>query len=165
MDEARAIAAQADSDYRTACAQRDTAVLDFERAQVRAPHNGIVANLLLHPGDYAVAGKAAMAMIDTDTFRVEGYFEETKVPRIRVGAATEITLWGWAKPLTGHVESIAPGIEDRERTDNTGELANIDPSYTWVRLAQRIPVRIAVDALPDGRSLVAGQSATVVVEP
>ncbi|MEX2744627.1 efflux RND transporter periplasmic adaptor subunit [Rhizobium mongolense] len=163
-DEARAIAAKADSDYRSALLQRATATLDLERAQVRAPHNGTITNLLLHAGDYAVAGKAVPALVDSDPFRIEGYFEETKLPQIRLGAKAEIKLLGWPKPLTGHVRSIAAGIEDRERSDGPGSLANINPSYTWVRLAQRVPVVIAVDAPPAGTLLVAGQSATVVLQ-
>jgi RND family efflux transporter MFP subunit len=164
-DEARAIAAQADSDYRSALLQRATATLDLERAQVRAPHNGTITNLSLHAGDYAVAGKAVMALVDSDSFRIEGYFEETKLPQIKLGATAEIKLLGWPKPLTGHVRSIAAGIEDRERSDGPGSLANINPSYTWVRLAQRVPVVIAMDTPPEGTLLVAGQSATVVIQP
>ncbi|NKL33217.1 efflux RND transporter periplasmic adaptor subunit [Rhizobium leguminosarum bv. viciae] len=162
-DEARAIAAKADSDYRSALSQRASTSLDLERAEVRAPHNGIVANLSLHAGDYAVAGKPAMALINTDSFRVEGYFEETKMSHIKVGASADIKLLGWPEHLKGRVASIASGIEDRERSDSAGTLANINPSFTWVRLAQRVPVRIAVDTLPDGVALVAGQSATVTI--
>lgn len=164
-DEARASAAKAESDYRSALLQRAAAALDLERAEVRAPHNGTITNLSLHAGDYAVAGKAVMALVDSDTFRIEGYFEETKLPQITLGAKVEIRLLGWPEPLTGHIRSIAAGIEDRERSDSAGGLANINPSYTWVRLAQRIPVVIAVDTAPEGTVLVAGQSATVVIRP
>ncbi len=164
-DEARESAAKADADYRSAVSQRAAAALDLERAQVQAPHNGVITNLSLHAGDYAVAGKAVMALVDSDTFRVEGYFEETKLPGIRIGAAAEIKLLGRPSPISGHVKSIAAGIEDRERSDTTGSLANINPSYNWVRLAQRVPVIISVDAPRDGTPLVAGLSATVAIKP
>jgi RND family efflux transporter MFP subunit len=162
-DEAQATAAKADSDYRSALSQRASAALDLERAEVRAPHNGIIANLSLHPGDYAITGKAAMALINTDSFRVEGYFEETKMPHIKVGATADIKLLGWPQQLHGRVMSIASGIEDRERSDAAGSLANINPSFTWVRLAQRVPVRISVEDPPEGVTLVAGQTATVTI--
>lgn len=86
------------------------------------------------------------------------------MPQIRLGATAEIQLLGWTNPLTGHVKSIAAEIEDRERSDGPGSLANINPSYTWVRLAQRVPVVIAVDSAPQGTMLVARQSATVVIQ-
>ena len=104
-----------------------------------------------------------MALVDTDTLRVEGYFEETKLSRIHVGDQVRIRLMGDARPLTGHVESIAAGIEDRDRGQGASLLANVNPTFNWVRLAQRVPVRIALDDIPDSARLVAGRSATVEV--
>ncbi|QIB33965.1 efflux RND transporter periplasmic adaptor subunit [Ancylobacter pratisalsi] len=155
--------AEAEASLRQARAERDLARLNLERAEVKAPVNGTLTNLSLRPGDYLTAGTAKVALVDTDSLRVEGYFEETKLARIDVGAPVSIHLMGQATPLDGHVESIAAGIEDRERTVGTGLLANINPTFSWVRLAQRVPVRIAFDHVPDDARLVAGLTATVSV--
>jgi RND family efflux transporter MFP subunit len=164
-EEASTAEAKAEADYHGAVAAREAAALDLKRSEVRAPVNGIITNLSLRPGDYVSAGKAVMALVDADSFRVEGYFEETKLPRIRLGAPVSITLMGQEGTIRGHVEGIAAGIEDRERSDASGSLANVNPSFAWVRLAQRVPVRIALDSVPDGMRLVAGLTATVVVQP
>lgn len=155
--------AEAEASLRQALAERDLARLNLDRAEVKAPVNGTITNLSLRPGDYLTAGTARMALVDTDSLRVEGYFEETKLARIAVGAPVSIRLMGQATPLDGHVESIAAGIEDRERTVGTGLLANINPTFSWVRLAQRVPVRIAFDHMPEEARLVAGLTATVSV--
>jgi len=162
-EEARTTEAKAEADYQAALAQQGAAALDLTRSEVRAPVNGIITNSSLRPGDYVTAGKPVMALVDTDTFRVEAYFEETKLPRVHIGAPVAITLLGQAGTIRGHVESIAAGIEDRERIDVYGSLANVNPSFAWVRLAQRVPVRIALDSVPNGMRLVAGLTATVVV--
>ena len=104
-----------------------------------------------------------MALVDTDTLHVEGYFEETKLARIRVGDKVQVRLMGDRTTLPGHVESIAAGIEDRDRGEGTSLLANVNPTFSWVRLAQRVPVRIALDPIPSNMALVAGRSATVEV--
>lgn len=164
-EEALTAETKAEADHDVAVAARAAAALDLRRTEVHAPVNGIVTNLTLLPGDYVTAGKAVMALVATDTFRVEGYFVETKLPRIRVGAPASITLMGQTGTIRGHVDSIAAGIMDRERSDTSGLLANVNPSFAWVRLAQRVPVRIALDSVPAGMRLVAGLTATVVVQP
>ncbi|MBS7546187.1 HlyD family secretion protein [Ancylobacter oerskovii] len=156
--------AEAGASLRQAQADRDLAKLNLDRTEVKAPVNGTISNLSLRPGDYVTAGTAKVALVDTDSLRIEGYFEETKLARIRVGAPVTIRLMGQAAPLRGHVESIATGIEDRERTVGTGLLANINPTFSWVRLAQRVPVRIALDEMPENVQLVAGLTATVSVQ-
>jgi RND family efflux transporter MFP subunit len=163
-EEASTTEAKAEADNQAAVAQRDAAALDLKRSEVRAPVNGVVTNSSLLPGDYVMAGQPVMALVDTDTLRIEGYFEETKLPGIRIGAPVAITLMGQTGTIRGHVESIAAGIKDRERSDTSGSLANINPSFAWVRLAQRVPVRIALDSVPDDVHLVAGLTATVVVQ-
>ena len=102
-------------------------------------------------------------MIDSDSFRVEGYFEETKLRRIRVGEDATVKLIGDSRVLSGHVESIAYGIEDQSRSTSTELLASVNPTFSWVRLAQRIPVRIKLDDVPPDRLLVAGRTATVSI--
>ncbi len=148
---------------RQAIANRELAQLNLDRSEVRATVNGTISNLSLRPGDYVSAGSAKVALIDTDSLRVEGYFEETKLPRIHIGNEVYIHLMGQTEKLTGHVESIAYGIEDRERTSGS-LLANITPTFSWVRLAQRVPVRIALDKVPEGTKLIAGLTATVEVQ-
>jgi len=139
------------------------AMLNLERSTVLAPVNGIVSNLNLLPGRYVNAGAAVFALIDSDTFRVEGYFEETKLRRIHVGEEATVKLIGEARVLSGHVESIAYGIEDQNRTTSSELLALVNPTFSWVRLAQRIPVRIKLDNVPPDLPLVAGRTATVSV--
>lgn len=146
-----------------ATAARDLARLNLERSEVRAPVSGVITNFTVRPGDYVAAGAAKVALIDTDSLRVEAYLEETKLNRVHVGDSATIWLMGQPTPLHGHVESIAAGIEDRERTVGAGLLANINPTFSWVRLAQRIPVRIRLDPAPDGVNLVAGMTATVYI--
>jgi RND family efflux transporter MFP subunit len=145
---------------------RDLARLNLERTTIRAPVNGVVTNVELQPGDYASAGRQALALVATDTLHVDGYFEETKLPRIRVGDRAEVRIMGIATALPGQVESIAAGIEDRERAASGSDLANVNPSFSWVRLAQRIPVRVKLDPPPSDVRLIAGRTATVsIIEP
>ncbi|CCE00203.1 HlyD family secretion protein [Bradyrhizobium sp. STM 3809] len=154
---------QAQASYDQALADQAVAKLNLERSEVHAPVNGVITNMDLRPGAYVSAGKGVMALVDTDTLHVEGYFEETKLPRIRVGAAVRIRLMGTGEVLTGHVESIAAGIEDRDRAEGASLLANVTPTFNWVRLAQRVPVRIALDDASRRSELVSGRSATVDV--
>jgi RND family efflux transporter MFP subunit len=154
---------EAQASYDQAVADRGVAQLNLDRSEVHASVNGIITNMDLRPGAYVTAGHGVMALVDTDTLRVEGYFEETKLPRIHVGDPVRIRLMGDARPLTGHVESIAAGIEDRDRSQGTNLLANVNPTFNWVRLAQRVPVRIVLDDIPDRALLVTGRSATVEV--
>lgn len=164
-EQARLAAEQAEAALAQGIADQRLAALNLERSAVRASVNGTVTNLALHPGDYVPAGKAVLALVDADSLRVEGYFEETKLPRIHLGDPVAISLMGQPGTLTGHVQSIAAAIEDRERSGGTGLLANINPTFTWVRLAQRVPVRIALNGVPEGTRLVAGLTATVEVRP
>ncbi|WP_447021530.1 efflux RND transporter periplasmic adaptor subunit [Xanthobacter sp. ZOL 2024] len=164
-EQAQTTLTQADAAYQQAVSERDIARLNLERSEIKAPTNGIVTNLELRRGDYVSTGKAVVALVDTDSLRVEGYFEETKLPRIHVGDAVTIRLMGEPTLLRGRVQSVAAAIEDRERVVGTGLLANINPTFNWVRLAQRVPVRIAIEEVPPDIRLVAGLTATVEIEP
>ena len=164
VEEARAADLQAQADVKRAIADRDLAKLNLERSSVKAQVNGRVTNVNLRPGAYVTVGKGVFALIDSDTLRVEGYFEETKLHNIHVGDAATIRLMGGGRELQGRVDSIAGGIEDRERTEGSNLLANVNPTFTWVRLAQRIPVRIKLDAPPGDLSLVVGRTATVSID-
>jgi multidrug resistance efflux pump len=156
MDQAQAGVAQAE-------VALNAAQLNMQRAQVRAPVDGLVTNLELREGSYASAGRAALALVDTESFYVEGYFEETKLARIHVGDHVHVLPMGAITALEGQVESIAAGIADRDRSTSANLLPSVTPSFNWVRLAQRIPVRVKLDTLPAGTRLVAGQTVTVEV--
>jgi RND family efflux transporter MFP subunit len=150
----------------SARAQRDVARLNLDRTTIRAPVNGIVTNVELRPGDYATVGRQMLALLDTDTIHVDGYFEETKLPWIRVGDRALVHIMGIKATLQGSVESIDAGIEDRERSASSQALANVNPTFSWVRLAQRIPVRIKLDPTARDIRLIAGRTATVsIVDP
>lgn len=165
VEAARAANLEAKAAYDQASADRDLAKLNLARSTVQASVNGRITNMELRPGAYVTTGRGVMALIDGDTLRVEGYFEETKLPRIHVGDRASVRLMGETTTLTGRVESFAGGIEDRERTAGSSLLANVNPTFAWVRLAQRVPVRIALDPAPEGVRLVSGRTATVAVEP
>jgi multidrug resistance efflux pump len=142
---------------------RDTARLNLDRTIIRSTVNGIVANLELQPGDYAVVGRQVMAVVNTDSIYADGYFEETKLPSIQVGDKAVVHLMGVDTDLHGTVESVAAGIEDRERGASGNSLANINPTFSWVRLAQRIPVRVRLEDVPPDVRLIAGRTATVSI--
>ena len=156
---------QAQAAYDQALADRDLAQLNLARSEVNASVRARSPTWICVPGAYVTAGHGVMALVDRDTLHVDGYFEETKLPRIHVGDPVRVHLMGQNGDLTGHVESIAGGIEDRERSEGANLLANINPSFTWVRLAQRIPVRVALDHVPEGVRLITGRTATVEVNP
>ncbi|MBT9431145.1 HlyD family secretion protein [Candidatus Sodalis endolongispinus] len=142
----------------------DSARLNLARAQVRAPVDGMITNLVLRQGSYATTGKPVLALVDSGSFYVEGYFEETKLPRIHIGAAVRVIPMGGNGPFTGRVESIAAGIAERDRVTGDNLLPSVNPTFNWVRLAQRIPVRVRIDPLPATQRLVAGQTVTVEVQ-
>ena len=144
---------------------RDAAALNLKRTQVRASVNGVVTNLDLHPGDYVGAGAQAMALIDQDSLRVEGYFEETKLPLICIGAPVTVRLMGEEREIHGRVDSIAYGINDDSRSNAGNLLPSVEPTFSWVRLAQRIPVRVRLEKVPAGLRLISGRTATVTVQP
>ncbi|KAF1013183.1 MAG: p-hydroxybenzoic acid efflux pump subunit AaeA [Stenotrophomonas maltophilia] len=148
----------------TAQAAVDLAELSLARTEVRAPADGRVNDRTMRVGDYVVAGKPVLALLDTGSFRIDGYFEETRLRGVAPGQPVDIRLMGEATPLRGHVDSIAAGIEDRYRSNGSSLLPNVTPAFDWVRLAQRIPVRIAIDEVPAGVELIAGRTATVTVQ-
>jgi multidrug resistance efflux pump len=104
-----------------------------------------------------------MALVNTDTCMWMAISRKPKLPRIHVGDRVAIRLMGSAVPLRGHVESIAAGIEDRDRAQGAKLLADVNPTFNWVRLAQRVPVRVSLDHIPADETLVAGRTATVEI--
>jgi multidrug resistance efflux pump len=158
-----AVAAQAQ--YQQAVANLDQARVNLERTQIRSPVNGWVTNLLTQLGDYANVGENIISLVDSDSFWIDGYFEETNLEPIRVGDPATIKLMGYSQVVRGHVGSIARGINVANAQPNGQGLANVNPIFTWVRLAQRIPVRIHIDQVPEGVVLAAGMTATVQIDP
>jgi multidrug resistance efflux pump len=163
LDNARRQSETAAANYRQAIASRDTAALNLRRTEVRASVNGFITNLNLAKGTFASQGKPVMALIDSDSYRVQGYFEETKIPHIRPGASTEIYLMDGSPALQGTVVGIARGITDQDNKDGPELLSSVNPTFTWVRLAQRIPVRVHITHVPPGVLVSAGMTCTVVI--
>jgi multidrug resistance efflux pump len=153
------------AEYDRALADQAVAQLNLDRTSYKAPIDGYITNADLRIGGYQTAGRPLFALVAADSFYVAAYMEETKLQRVKVGDKAVIRLMGTRPDLTGHVESIARGIVDRERTDGSTLLPNVNPTFSWVRLAQRIPVRIALDPTPKVVKLVAGQTATVTIMP
>ena len=158
-----ALASQAQ--YQQAVANLDQARVNLERTQIRSPVNGWVTNLLAQLGDYANVGQNEISVVDADSFWVDGYFEETNLEPIQVGDPASVKLMGYSQIVRGHVGSIARGINVANAQPNGQGLANVNPIFTWVRLAQRIPVRIHIDQVPEGVVLAAGMTVTVQVDP
>jgi multidrug resistance efflux pump len=158
---AQASAAQ----YRQALAQRDQAKVNLERTEIRSSVNGWVTNLLARFGDYATVGQKLISVVDADSFWVDGYFEETSLGRIHDGDPATVKLMGYSQLVRGHVDGVARGINVPNAQPNQAGLASVNPIFTWVRLAQRMPAHIHIDQVPDGVRLVAGMTATVQIEP
>jgi multidrug resistance efflux pump len=158
-----ALASQAQ--LQQAQANLDQARVNLERTEIRSPVNGWVTNLLAQLGDYANVGQNEISVVDADSFWVDGYFEETNLDRIQVGDPASVKLMGYSQIVRGHVGSIARGINVANAQPNGQGLANVNPIFTWVRLAQRIPVRIHIDQVPEGVVLAAGMTATVQIDP
>ncbi|WGD50101.1 HlyD family secretion protein [Bradyrhizobium sp. CB1650] len=160
--DANAVAAQAQ--YQQAVANRDQAKVNLERTQIRSPVNGWVTNLYARVGDYAAIGKNAISVVDADSFWVDAYFEETQLASMHEGDPAKIKLMGYSQIVRGEVGGVARGIKVSNAQSDTQGLATVNPIFTWVRLAQRVPVHIGIDQVPDGVRLVAGMTATVQVD-
>ena len=156
-------ASAAEAAYQQALAALDAAKLNLARTRVVSPVDGYVTNLNVFRGDYATAGAAKLAIVDSHSFWVYGYFEETKLPHVHIGDKAEVRLMSGGT-LEGHVESISRGIYDRDNPQSRELLADVNPTFNWVRLAQRVPVRVRIDSVPDGVMLAAGITCTVVVK-
>jgi hypothetical protein len=159
-------AIQARAALEAAQQQFDQADANLRRTQARSTVNGYVTNLLMRVGDFAHQGTANASIIDSDSYWIDGYFEETKMARVFVGDRVEAKLMGYAQPIMGHVATVTRGIGVSNAAPGTQGLPNVDVVYALVRLAQRIPVRIAIDQAPQSIPLVSGMTATVtILEP
>jgi RND family efflux transporter MFP subunit len=155
-------ASTAEAQLQQAQAALDAAQLNLERTKVYSPVDGYVTNLNVYRGDYATAGTPKLAIVDSHSFWVYGYFEETKLPHVRIGDQAEMRLMSGGV-LKGHVQSISRGIYDRDNPESRELLADVNPTFNWVRLAQRVPVRVHIDEVPAGMVLSAGTTCTVVI--
>jgi RND family efflux transporter MFP subunit len=160
--ESTALAAEAQ--YQQALANLDLARVNLGRTEIRSPVNGWVTNLAAQLGDYATVGHEQISLVDADSFWVDGYFEETNLESIHLGDPASVKLMGYRDIVRGHVESIARGINVANAQPNGQGLAIVNPIFTWVRLAQRIPVRIHIDEVPKDVTLAAGLTATVQID-
>ncbi|MFG1204194.1 HlyD family secretion protein [Xanthobacter aminoxidans] len=165
-EEKQSFAASADmavAAYQQALADRDQAKLNLSRTRIVSLVNGYVTNLLTQVGDYGTSGQRALSVVDSDSFWVDGYFEETVLSGIHVGDKAKVALMAYPTPLTGHVTGIGRGIAIPNVAPDVSGLASVNPVFTWVRLAQRVPVRIALDPVPPSVTLSAGLTATVTI--
>ncbi|WP_345815392.1 HlyD family secretion protein [Paraburkholderia sp. PREW-6R] len=162
-EESRSRVEQAEAALADANVAIDTAKLNLQRSTIRSPVDGYLNDRAPRAGEYVAAGRAVLAVVDMHSFRVDGYFEETKLRGIDIGQPVDIKVMGEPNVLRGHVQSIVAAIEDRDRTQGMNLLPNVNPAFSWVRLAQRIPVRVALDEIPADFRMIAGRTATVSV--
>jgi multidrug resistance efflux pump len=154
----------AEASVAQANAQLRQAQVNVERTRIVSPVDGYITNLLSRLGDYLNVGVNAISVVDANSFWVDGYFEETTLAPIRIGDRARIKLIGYSQIVRGHVDSIARAINVSNAQPNTQGVADVNPIFTWVRLAQRIPVRVHIDEVPPGVILAAGMTATVEID-
>lgn len=163
LEESQSREARAQSALAEAQVAVDAAQLNLDRSVLRSPVDGHLNDRAPRVHEFVSAGRPVLSVVDSNSYHVDGYFEETKLSGIKVGQAVDIRVMGDNTRLRGHVLSIAAGIEDRDRSSGANLLPNVNPAFSWVRLAQRIPVRIAFDQVPDDFRMIAGRTATVSI--
>jgi multidrug resistance efflux pump len=154
----------AQANYNQALSDLAQARVNLERTTLRSPVNGYITNLRVQVGDYATARQRVLSIVDSDSFWVAGYFLETQLADIHLNDPAKILLLGHHKWLRGHVIGISRGIEVPNAQADSSGLATVNPIFTWIRLAQRVPVRIAIDEVPPSTTLVMGLTATVEID-
>jgi multidrug resistance efflux pump len=164
VDALKAQRTSAEATLAQAQTQLHQAQVNLRRTRIVSPVDGYVTNLLAQVGDYANVGVNTISLVDADSFWVEGYFEEINIAPIHVGDRAEIKLMGYSQPVRGRVDSITRAIDVSNAQPDVQGVATVNPIFTWVRLAQRIPVRIRIDQVPHGVRLVAGMTATVQID-
>lgn len=163
LEESQSREARARSAVNEAQVAVDTAQLNLDRSVVRSPVDGYLNDRAPRAHEFVTAGRPVLSVVDSASYHVDGYFEETKLSGIHIGDAVDIRVMGDNTRLRGHVQSLAAGIEDRDRSSGANLLPNVNPAFSWVRLAQRIPVRIAFDEVPEDFRMIAGRTATVSI--
>ncbi|MFC0266802.1 efflux RND transporter periplasmic adaptor subunit [Kushneria aurantia] len=145
-------------------AQLESARIDLQRSEVKAPVDGAIVNLQLREGNYVSQGQAQLSIVRQGSFYITAYFEETKIPAIDIGDEASVWLMGNNEEMHGHVAGIGRGIANNNTTPNGEMLPQVQQTFTWVRLSQRIPVDIVLDHVPDDVFLSAGMTASVRIE-
>ncbi|KAA5845588.1 MULTISPECIES: HlyD family secretion protein [Pseudomonas] len=163
LEESQSRVARAQSALAEAQVAVDSAQLNLDRSVIRSPVDGYVNDRAPRTQEFVTAGRPVLSVVDSNSFHIDGYFEETKLDGIHIGQGVDIRVVGDRARLRGHVESIVAGIEDRDRSSGSNLLPNVNPAFSWVRLAQRIPVRIAFDEVPEDFRMIAGRTATVSI--
>ncbi|MFA7901163.1 efflux RND transporter periplasmic adaptor subunit [Pseudomonas aeruginosa] len=163
LEESQSRQARARSAVSEAQVAVESAQLNLDRSVVRSPVDGYLNDRAPRNHEFVTAGRPVLSVVDSASYHVDGYFEETKLGGIHIGDVVDIRVMGDNTRLRGHVESFAAGIEDRDRSSGTNLLPNVNPAFSWVRLAQRIPVRIAFDEVPQDFRMIAGRTATVSI--
>jgi multidrug resistance efflux pump len=163
LEESQSRVARAEVALMEAQVAVDSAQLNLDRSTIRSPVDGYVNDRAPRNQEFVTAGRPVLSVVDSNSFHIDGYFEETKLDGIHVGQRVDIRVVGDRARLRGHVESIVAGIEDRDRSSGSNLLPNVNPAFSWVRLAQRIPVRIAFDEVPADFRMIAGRTATVSI--
>jgi multidrug resistance efflux pump len=158
-------AIMAEAQHQQAAANLEQSKVNLERTQIRSPVNGWVTNLLVQLGDYGSVGHNVISIVNADSFWIDAYFEETKLDSIHDGDPATVKLMGYSQNIRGHVDGVARGIDVSNMQPDSQGLATVNPIFTWVRLAQRVPVRVGIDQIPDGVRLAAGMTATVQINP
>jgi multidrug resistance efflux pump len=164
LDTSRLDMMEKQASFKQSVAVLNSAKIDLARTTYTSPASGKIINLELEKGDYVNRGVNRLALVKDNSYYVTGYFEETKIPSIKIGDKVEIWLMAGTLKLDGHVESIDSGISNSNSTPGNQMLPSVEATFAWVRLAQRIPVNIKIDHVPDGVNLSSGMSATVKVD-
>jgi multidrug resistance efflux pump len=163
LEESQSRQMRAESALAEAQVAVDAAQLNLDRSVIRSPVDGYLNDRAPRMHEFVTAGRPVLSVVDGNSFHVDGYFEETKLSGIQIGQGVDIRVVGDNTRLLGHVQSIVAGIEDRDRSSGDNMLPNVNPAFSWVRLAQRIPVRIAFDSVPEDFRMIAGRTATVSI--
>lgn len=163
LDESNISAKAMQAAYQAAQASLEQAKWNLSKTNIVAPTDGYITNLQTRKGNYATAGTPLVGLVDIHSFYVLGYFEETKLKNIREGSQADITLFNGNIPLQGRVESIGRAIYDQSLDTPSDLLMNVKPNVPWVRLAQRVPVRIKLENVPGHVVLVAGTTCTISI--
>jgi multidrug resistance efflux pump len=163
MDESNLAAQAMKAAYKAAQANLEQAKWNLSKTKIYAPTDGYITNLQTRVGNYASAGSPLVALVDMHSFYVLGYFEETKLKHIKEGNKADIVLYNGNIPLQGQVESIGRAIYDQSVESSADLLMDVKPNVPWVRLAQRVPVRIKLLNVPTDLPLVAGTTCTISI--
>ncbi|WP_166358420.1 efflux RND transporter periplasmic adaptor subunit [Pseudomonas akapageensis] len=163
LEESQSRQMRAESALAEAQVAVDAAQLNLDRSVIRSPVDGYLNDRAPRMHEFVTAGRPVLSVVDGSSFHIDGYFEETKLSGIQIGQGVDIRVVGDNARLRGHVQSISAGIEDRDRSSGANLLPNVNPAFSWVRLAQRIPVRIAFDSVPEDFRMIAGRTATVSI--